>query len=117
MPTNRRNSSVVCNGIAENRIEHWRRSFREYKRTSMRDMNTLVKQSTVGQANVSADSQQKLLYPFPDDSEFTYEYSNQLVSLNNQYEFVDDELNNIGHGAYGTVFKVCLEDLDLMISV
>lgn len=107
MPTNRRNS-VACNGIAvtsTNRLDSWRRSFGQNKRTSMLDMNTLARQPTPNQADVDLMTHQKFLFPFPDPT-CSFEYSNQIVHIGSHYEFVDSEESALGHGAYGDVFKV-----------
>jgi hypothetical protein len=105
MPTNntRRNSSVICNGIATNRLESWRRSFRQHKRTSMLDMNVLSKPLSPDH-NDHAPTQ-KYLYSM-EDAGCSYDYTNLLISIGQQYEYVDSEAHNIGHGAYGDVFKV-----------
>lgn len=103
MPTStRRNSSVICNGIATNKLESWRRSFRQNKRTSMLDMNVLSKSPPIDQNDHAPP--QKFIYPL-EDAGCSYTYSNLLINIGN-YEFMDSEAHNIGHGAYGDVFKV-----------
>jgi hypothetical protein len=85
------------------RLENWRRSFRQKKRTSMLDINTQHNQAIPNPNEMMGH--QKFLFPLSEPN-CSFEYSNQTVNIGNRYEFVDSEPNSLGHGAYGDVFKV-----------
>jgi hypothetical protein len=72
----------------------------------MLEMKTIVKQSPVGENREIVMAQQNFLYPLEDDAGCSYEYSNQLIQIGSNYEFMDAPNYSIGHGAYGDVFRV-----------
>jgi hypothetical protein len=71
----------------------------------MLDMNTPSKSPVIlPNGHVSPP---KYLYPM-DDADCSYEYTNLLVNIGNQFEYVDSETHQIGNGAYGRVYKVTI---------
>ncbi|KAI6176782.1 Protein kinase domain-containing protein [Aphelenchoides bicaudatus] len=92
--------------FAATRLDNLRRSFRQQKRTSMMDMKVLSKPLTASNQPQTHDPPQKFLYPL-DDAGCSYEYTNSLINIGNQceYEYLDTVDHNIGHGAYGDVYK------------